>query len=227
MSEQAPDGPEFRMHSVAGCEFKVPRRSAEELAACGDRERKRQEQAHSKLIRAIGIPARYAHVSLVTSRDTPALAHVRTYLAHGLHAGRCLVLSGPTGVGKTHAAVAGLLAAEAGGRRFCYFPGLCGALLDPGRRAESLDKAKTAKIMVWDDFGVEYTRPDGFLNTLIDGLVWHREAEQLPTIITTNLTADQLRDHLSDRIVDRLAGDWGQIVQLPGESLRREEYRRD
>jgi len=170
------------------------------------------------------LPDRHeGHMACTALPTSPAVTIVRSYLETSMRAGGCLILSGPTGVGKSWAAMAGLRAPELRDKHFFYFPSLCRALLDAdrNRRAQTLEVAKTSRFSVWDDFGAEDAKVSGWVNSLIDELVWHREAERLPTIITTNLTRDQLRDRLSDRIVDRLAGDWGRIFHIPGESLRR------
>jgi DNA replication protein DnaC len=116
--------------------------------------------------------------------------------------------------------VAALHAWESGGRRFLHFPALCGALLDSQRRAEALEAAKRTRFIVLDDFGAEYVKEGGLLEVLVDEIICHREAEILPTIITTNLTRDKLKDRLSDRIIDRFHGGWGRVFAVTGASLR-------
>ena len=169
----------------------------------------------------IGVLSRYHEASLETGKPSPALDRVRQYLKDDdVREGRCLVLAGPTGVGKTYAAVAALRAQPQCARRFLYFPALCGALLDPGRRTDALEAAKRVYLVVFDDFGTEYHKEGGLLQAFVDEIVWYREGAILPTIITTNLTVEQLRERLSDRIVDRLRGDWGDVFAATGPSLR-------
>ena len=88
----------------------------------------------------------------------------------------------------------------------------------------ALDRAKRTELAVFDDFGAEYLKDGGLVEAFIDEIIWTREGEILATIISTNLTADQLRERLSDRIVDRLRGSWGRVVSVPGESLRVGEH---
>ena len=171
----------------------------------------------------IGIPQRLLDASFWDhdAKLTAALKRAEEFMDRGEYdLGDCLVLTGPTGVGKTWAAAAALRAAYGTPRRFWYFPGLCGALLNPETRAEALDRAKHVPFAVFDDFGVEYVKEGGLIDTFLDEIVWTREANYHATIITTNLTTDALRARLPARLVDRLAGEWGHVYECPGESLR-------
>lgn len=166
-----------------------------------------------------GVPKRLLIATLDGGKPTPAIKRIAEFCIKGdLAAGRCLVLTGPTGVGKTFAAVAALRMVGQG--RFWYFPAVCGALLDPDRRGAMLEAVKATRFVVFDDFGVEYVKEGGLVDAFLDEIIWHREAESLPTIITTNLTTDALKVRLPARLVDRLRGDWGRIFECPGESLR-------
>lgn len=154
-------------------------------------------------------------------KPTAALERAKEFMQKGeFERGDCLVLTGPTGVGKTWAAAAALRSAYGTPRRFWYFPGLCGALLNPETRTEALDRAKNAPFAVLDDFGVEYVKEGGLIDAFLDEIIWSREANYLATIITTNLTTDALKQRLPARLVDRLAGEWGHVYECPGESLR-------
>jgi hypothetical protein len=53
------------------------------------------------------IPARYRDVRVEESRTTPAIAAVRDFVEDDDNVNRCLIAAGPTGVGKTLAAIAG------------------------------------------------------------------------------------------------------------------------
>jgi DNA replication protein DnaC len=173
----------------------------------------------------LGIPERLLHARL-DGPTTAAQRAAREYLERDLAEGRCLVLAGPAGVGKTHAAVGLLHAALLQERHigFLYFPALCGRLMDSLQRPPALTAAKSSAVVVFDDYGAEYqTRARGFLAPLIEEIIWHREGNRLPTVITTNLIADQLVQRSSDRVADRLRGEWGRVIELPGESLRGRE----
>jgi DNA replication protein DnaC len=168
----------------------------------------------------IGVPPRLLRATLEPLTETSALNAVRRWLEMDYAAGRCLVLAGPTGVGKSVAGAMALRARPGTGRRYVYFPGACGALLDPNLRAEMRARLIETSFVVLDDFGSEYTRTGGLIDALLDEIIWHREAYVLPTIITTNLDAELLKARLSDRIVDRLRGEWGHVHEVGGVSFR-------
>jgi len=69
------------------------------------------------------------------------------------------------------------------------------------------------------DLGVEYLKPGGLLEVMLDEIVWRRENLALATIFTTNLSPEELRDRLSDRIISRLRG-WGKTMRVNGPDLR-------
>jgi DNA replication protein DnaC len=183
------------------------------------RAREAEERAWLSVAPKIGVPRRLSGASFEGGLPSPMLVRVRQYVeGRELEDGQCLMLAGPTGVGKTYASVSALRAYRRGGR-FFYFPGLCGALLHANRSGDALEAVKRVPFVVLDDFGTEYVREGGLVETLLDEIIWHRESEILPTIITTNLTGAQLKDRLSDRIVDRLRG-WGHVFTASGGSLR-------
>lgn len=168
----------------------------------------------------IGVPPGLSIVGDADDIPTSAMDAASLYMTERFSLGGCLVFAGPTGTGKSYAAVSVLRKAGRVESRFWYFPALCGLWLDPERRRESLEYAKDVYLAVFDDFGVEYVKEGGLVDAFLDELIWYREAHTLPTIITTNLTSDQLRNRMPPRLVDRLRGKWGRIVACNGESLR-------
>lgn len=172
---------------------------------------------------ALGVPTRLIPASLTAGRPSLAVEAVQAFLSVDADAGRCLVLMGNTGTGKSWAAAAALRAwapRRSLRPRFFYFPALCGALLDPVRRADALGHACAAGLVVLDDVGTEYLKAGGLLDALVDEIVWTREANQRLTVVTTNLLREELTARLSDRIVDRLRGDWGRLYAVTGPSFR-------
>ena len=169
------------------------------------------EQIPSVLISATLYPEGPAFV------DTPALQRAREYFERDVDDGACLVLSGPTGTGKSWAAAAVVL--EQGGE-FSFWPQSCARLLTPEHRDDELKRLRCRHVIVLDDFGLEYSKEGGFLEALVDEVIWYREGNECPTIITTNLTPKVMRNTWSARIVDRLRGKWASVYAVPGPSLR-------
>jgi DNA replication protein DnaC len=202
-------------HVIEGITAKVVARepTPEELAAAA---RDRVVRA-AAVAREVGIPRRFFGASFEAGEPTAALDRARTFAARDVRMGRCLVLNGPTGTGKTYAACATLNALRGYQRRFVHFPGLCGALLDAGRRREALDIAKQVPLLVLDDLEAAL-KPD-LLVLFLDEIIVHREGEMLATLVTTNATPVELREQLSDRIVDRLR-EWAEVFAVAGPSLR-------
>jgi hypothetical protein len=192
--------------------------SAEERAAC-------EARAWGPIAERWKIPGRYEGVSLETSRPTPALVAVRDFLDDEENCVKCLTLAGPTGVGKTQAAIAGFRRAAVwgsgpGGAVFYTMPNLARLLLGEDSD-ETLRRAKAAEPLLVDDVGGAYMKPGGMVEALFEELMVVREAEFLQTILTTNLTPKQFRELLGDRVADRIEGTWGVWHSLPGASLRR------
>ncbi len=178
-----------------------------------------------RLVTALNVPPRLYTASFEASQDTAAVRAVREFLDDPANTGRCLNLLGPTGVGKTYAAVCGLRRAaiwRCRPERTCYWPmaPLARQLLGD-ERDPVLDDCLTAEFLVLDDVGGTYVKQGGLVEALLEELLCEREAHERRTLLTSNLPAPALMQALGDRVADRLRGDWGVIVSLPGESLRR------
>jgi DNA replication protein DnaC len=67
-----------------------------------------------------------------------------------------------------------------------------------------IDTLQRAVFLVVDDVGVEYADKNGFLLSLLDGLIDSRSKRRLRTIVTTNLGAPEFLQRYGDRIFGRL-----------------------
>lgn len=156
------------------------------------------------------VPKKYIECSLETYRgNDQLLGECRKYNGGGL------VLSGNTGTGKTHLAVAllrELIKADKlkGDGDFITVPDL---LLEI--RSSFKDKAEVTEetiinhfskvpVLILDDLGSEKTTE--FAVTTLYIIIDRRDREMLTTIITTNLTLKEIEEKLDARIASRLAG---------------------
>lgn len=149
--------------------------------------------------------------------------------------GDSLFLTGPTGTGKSVTAAVLLweyaraaTEREDGGRigwtgsfLFVTVPqwlSLLRGSFGTGETAGILERTRGARVLVLDDIGAE--RPTDWTLGELTLLVDHRYSEELPTILTSNLSLPELSDRLGDdRIPSRISG-WCRAVKLEGRDLR-------
>ncbi|MGI6264107.1 MAG: ATP-binding protein [Acutalibacteraceae bacterium] len=137
------------------------------------------------------------------------LGYCRDYAAHFSPSSPSLLVSGPTGVGKTHAVLAIARAAVERGYGVIYGP--AGVLL--GRlekehfgRIEGDSEALflDADLLVLDDLGTEFTGP--FYTACLYDLINSRLLAGKPTIISTNLGRGELCERYGEQIASRVLG---------------------
>lgn len=145
--------------------------------------------------------------------------------------GANLIIMGPVGIGKTGLAVCAykrfvdsLAAAELFQENrptWAFVPDLLESIkLQMGGPDDGamMALAASARLLVLDDLGVE--RETDFSVDVITQTLMRRYMACLPTVITTQLSAQELDRRYGRWIVDRLR-DRGYIVALSGESRRR------
>lgn len=167
----------------------------------------RLEQA--RLVSEALVPSRFA---AATPDHPDVAAWVRRYLDDP---GSCpsLLLSGPTGTGKTWQMFGALRAIlEARARdgfglafRVTSQPDLNDAMrVKPdGSHAYALDPYLACDLLLLDDLGTG--KQTDWTGDSLYRLVDHRWTNRLPSVFTTNLTPAQLSEAVGDRIVSRLA----------------------
>lgn len=135
--------------------------------------------------------------------------------------GRNLVLTGATGTGKTHAAVAAARVAFDEGAHVEFVPVV--ELLDrlrPGGPDGVLDDLFGVDVLVLDDLGAE--RPTDWTLERLYAVVNRRWMEERPTIATTNLDLPgPLAEAIGERTYSRLVGSGSVVLQLGGPDRRR------
>lgn len=120
-----------------------------------------------------------------------------------------LLLLGPTGTGKTYQAYGAMRVLADSGRAPVKWRATTAAALYAKLRPGSTDDFETdfatwagVPLLILDDLGA--AKRTEFTEEVTYRLIDHRYAQRLPTIVTTNLLAGELRKHLGDRTASRL-----------------------
>jgi DNA replication protein DnaC len=123
-----------------------------------------------------------------------------------------LIITGPSGTGKTHlaAAIANRLIADNRPAKFVSVPDLLDHMRATLERSGGDPDADNfeglfnhiieAPMLVLDDLGVQ--SPTRWAEEKIDQVLSHRYARRLPTVITMSLTIEQMPDRLRTRVTD-------------------------
>lgn len=135
-----------------------------------------------------------------------------------------LLLSGGTGLGKTHLALAIGAAVGEQGYSVCYetAAGLFGKLekakFTPSvENSREADKLESCDLLILDDLGTEM--PSQFVTAALYGLLNARLLAKRPMIITTNLNVDEAASRYSMQIASRLYGEFKRLTFL-GSDIR-------
>ena len=153
------------------------------------------------------VPKRYWECSFEEVSDNGELSpkHIaKRYLSklrEMMTRGIGILLWGPNGRGKTGVAV--VVCKEARRRGYTVLFSECGDLkrcvierIAFDEDQSMLDRARSVDLLVLDDLGKGVQDRTGFGARLLDELIRHRNANQLATIITTNMDLEQLAEEL-------------------------------
>ena len=152
------------------------------------------------------------------------LKHCREYARFFSQGAGNLLLSGTTGLGKTHLALSIGAAVGEQGYSVCYETAM--SLFTKLERArfthseEALlqsEKFETCDLLIIDDLGTEM--PGQFVTAALYGLLNQRLLEGKPMVITTNLTVDETAKRYSPQIASRLYGEFSRLTFL-GNDIR-------
>lgn len=135
-------------------------------------------------------------------------------------AGRNVMLLGPVGTGKSHAAVAAARLRFDRGAEVRFMPVV--ELLDmlrPGGPEDALYRLADLELLVLDDLGSE--RPTEWTSERLYALVNRRWLEERPTICTSNLPPVELEAAVGPRVFSRLVGNGAVNLGLSGPDRRR------
>jgi DNA replication protein DnaC len=136
----------------------------------------------------------------------------------------CLTLLGPVGTGKSHLAVALLRRWLLSGRsgRFVEVRQLladCRVCMQSNGSADELVAALSRRDLLVLDEAYADRRTD-FADDLLSGLIRRRLRDRRPTIITTNLTEDEL-ERIEPRVASRATGAGAIAISTKGQPDRR------
>lgn len=169
-------------------------------------------------------PPRYAELTIDTHPDRSARRAVADWMELAIERGTNLMISGPTGTGKTGLALAALREMHIAHERTVRFgtmPDLMAALRpDDARIARderaTVEQLQRVQVLLLDDLGAE--RPTEWQSEQLYRVIDGRYQRGLPTIITTNLAS--VEDRVGPRTMSRFRAD-SIAVALIGPDLRR------
>lgn len=178
------------------------------------------------------IPKRFLNRTLNnfdTSEDWQLKAYekIKSFVENlndNLDMGRCIVMCGGVGTGKTHLAVSVAQEAMAQGKTAVYttVSNLILKIRDTwgtGKTTEMIDTFSSADILILDEVGVQ-SGTENEKNIIFDVLN-ARYADVKSTIILSNLTQSEVAKYLGLRIWDRLKENGGFSISLVGNSYRK------
>jgi DNA replication protein DnaC len=165
------------------------------------RERVQRQQAAKHARWFERLPDDYAHAAL---SDFPGPMAGVLQRALDDPAVRNIVLAGPFGTGKTHAAYAlGRVAVERGLWVEAWtVRDLMKQMLPDGNPELMEKRARGCALLILDDLGA--SRVSAFAIETITGIVDHRVSRRMKTIVTTNASEEALRAVWEGRLLDRL-----------------------
>ena len=150
------------------------------------------------------------------------IAYCRSYAEQFSPRATSLLLTGSTGVGKTHLCLA--IAKTVTERGYGVVYGSIQPLLHKiesehfGRsEGDSEESLIHCDLLVLDDLGMEFDTP--FYRSCIYNLINARVLEERPTVISTNLSFTALKDRYGDQIASRLIGGFEPLLCV-GQDIR-------
>lgn len=171
------------------------------------------------------IPQNFRLSAATEQKETQAMTALLAEIPALWEDGRCLVLTGATGNGKSYAMWVGYCAYRVSGQWGRQRVLNARELPDIAFDKEGWNDLKTGVkgMLGIDDLGAEHISAGGWSASKADELMDYRYMHRLPTIITTNLSftgaPSEFEKRYGARVVDRLR-EWGRVVPLTDKSLR-------
>lgn len=237
---------EQRILTVMGRELKGQCPECSRIRAAEDAEREEMNEAFNRRLvveqklGAAMIPKRFVGKAFdgyvaTSPQQVKALARCKEYADNfqaNFDAGRCMLLLGKPGTGKTHLAVsiANFLNTKTGATAVYR---TVGAVLQSIRatfdrssdqsEAQILSSLIGPSLLILDEIGASKEKPSDFELSTLFSIINGRYEQQRPTIIVSNLKAEEFPGALGDRCVDRLREGGGIAVKFDWESQRGKE----
>jgi len=177
---------------------------------------------------ACNIPKRYHDCSFENYKtDSGNITAFKTL--HGIKKiSESIYITGAVGTGKTHLSVALVMKLRGIQPQKANFQQATGILIDlrsgfskDASEKEALGKFQNNEILIIDDLGAE--KVSDYVVQAWYSIIDYRYSNMLPTIITTNLSLDELAGRFGDRVASRISS--GTVVTIKGEDKRLEKWR--
>lgn len=235
-----------KINVIFGKEFKTGCPECSRIRSEEEEARKRDREAldtRLKMAEKLGsalIPKRFAGKTFdaykaSTPEQKEALRVCRKYadvFPEIFETGRCLLLLGKPGTGKTHLAVSianQIMSVSSATAVYRTVGGLLQAIRgtydNTSEQSESqiLSSMIRPSLLILDEIGATKEKPSDFELSTLFTIINGRYEQQRPTIIVSNLKAEELSGALGDRCVDRLREGGGIAVKFDWESQRGKE----
>lgn len=214
--------------SCAADEKAVRDREAEELAAS------RRHAAWQHKLGEANIPERFKDRTLASYKTAGdgqkrALAFANAYVeqfATVSETGRSAIFCGKPGTGKTHLSIGIALAVMGAGKSalFTTVQRMVRRMKETFRKdsedseRDVLNMLTYPDLLIIDEIGVQFGSE--FEKNLMFDILNERYENRKPTLLLSNLTAQEVKVFLGERIYDRLKEDGGQCVSFDWNSYR-------
>lgn len=200
-----------------------------------EREREERERIAKieRRVASIGIPLRFAGKRLAdltakTAKQKAVLKGVAKYLdALKSSASASLILCGMPGTGKTHIGCALAVEVARMDKSVCYITTaqLMRAVKSTYRREaeetedDVIQRYGEFSLLIIDEIGVQFGSDTE--RNIFHEIIDRRYGNLLPTVLISNLPADELSAFIGERAFDRCKEDGGAILAFDWESYRR------